>query len=247
MPKGGVVDGVAHFYCKHLRCHRQKCLRCHTEETSLGQPPRILYCVRVHKCVCLCTLANTDAICIPLPTGFALAWSPCTTGQLARSGDDGIGDIWDVGVTRLVSSLRTDVESVVSDLAFSHVPNVLGVVAGRGVEIWDLRNGGRIRQLFGHDGDANALAFTSFRPVVLASGGSDNAVLLWDLRLERHIHPLMLHSKPGMLLCCVLQVGTPTALVALLLAYRECLGRHQCGEHQEGASGTKEKSRGNIQ
>ena len=47
-----------------------------------------------------------------------------------------------------------------------------------------------------HDGDVNCLAFNPFSEYLLATGGSDNVVALWDLRnLKQKVHSFEGHNE----------------------------------------------------
>jgi len=139
--------------------------------------------------------------------GFALAWSPTTTGVMA-SGDcqrnihlwkptDAGG--WDVCPQPLVG--HTD---SVEDIQWS--PNEASVMATCGVDktirIWDTRakpdKACMLTASAAHDSDVNVIDWNKNEPFIV-SGGDDGKVKVWDLRVFDSGDPVAVfhhHKKP---------------------------------------------------
>ena len=122
--------------------------------------------------------------------GYGLAWSPHTAGLLLSGSDDATICTWDLteaGQAVSATATRKGHTSVVEDVDFhKHYPHMFGSVGDDGrLLIWDLREGGdRPAQavMGAHDGDANCLSFSPANEFLLATGGSDAVVNIWDLR-----------------------------------------------------------------
>ena len=56
-----------------------------------------------------------------------------------------------------------------------------------------------VERVIGHESEVNCLSFSPHNPVLLLSGGSDNVVLLWDIRnLKQKMHSFINHKDKVM-------------------------------------------------
>lgn len=154
----------------------------------------------------------TDKICKPQhrcrghsEEGYGLCWSPFTKGRLISGSNDAKICMWDIEGAKDVelNAVRTwsGHSAVVSDVDFhKHSCHLFGSVSDdSSLKVWDLREQSEatpmLQALKAHDGDANCLSFNPFSEFLLASGGTDNMVHLWDLRcMLKPLHSLEGHE-----------------------------------------------------
>ncbi len=79
--------------------------------------------------------------------------------------------------------------TVVCALAYGPWPHLLTVASDNGVHILDTRTGKEVVRLNGGQGTVRSVAL-SFDQGLLATGGDDTTVLLWDLR------PILARTNP---------------------------------------------------
>jgi WD40 repeat protein len=122
----------------------------------------------------------------------AMALSP--DGQtLAFGYYDGGVKLWDVD-TRTERALVTSRESVctpsvdeeVTALTFAPDGRTLAVASNRLVQLWDVETGSLVASLSGHAGKVMCLAYSP-DGTLLASGGHDRTVRLWDVTGYRRV------------------------------------------------------------
>ena len=143
--------------------------------------------------------------------GFALAWSSLAAELVASGSDDGSLCVWNVASlspkdNQNLPALHKSTAAhgagkAVEDVAFHpHHSHLLGSVGDDGrLCIWDLRqglSGTPAHSTTAHTGDANSVSFNPFSEFVLATGGSDNDVGLFDMRkLGGRLHSFQGHSE----------------------------------------------------
>ncbi|XP_013402996.1 DNA excision repair protein ERCC-8-like [Lingula anatina] len=110
-------------------------------------------------------------------------WYPLDTGMFLTSGMDSKLKIWDANALVPADSYEFD-SSVychdMSPIATKHTLVACGI-KGR-IKLIDLRSGSASHTLQGHRRTVYTLKWSTREPYVLASGGADSRVLLWDIR-----------------------------------------------------------------
>jgi histone-binding protein RBBP4 len=133
--------------------------------------------------------------------GYGVAWNPLTAGLIASASTDGSICLWDTKEAAMeVNALHTfrGHDGGVEDVDWSrHHASLFGTVGGDGkMLIWDLREAssatstdnssvtsGKPRfEAVSNAEDTNCISFNPFNETILATGGSDGIVKLWDLR-----------------------------------------------------------------
>jgi WD40 repeat protein len=121
----------------------------------------------------------------------ALAFSP-DGGTLASGERGGNVKLWDVASRTVRGTLGASHEKVffeeVNAVAFSPDGGALAVAVGRAVQLWDVATGCRVHSLEGHAGNVKCLAYAP-DGTLLASGGHDRTVRLWDVAGYRPTPP----------------------------------------------------------
>jgi histone-binding protein RBBP4 len=148
--------------------------------------------------------------------GYGLCWSPHKEGLLLSGSEDKSLCLWDVSS---ITSSKTRTESgtqfqavttfkghtdVIEDVDWhKRDPNLVGSVSDdRTLRLWDIREKNTdkcvnmVKDV--HDGDVNCLSFNPVNEFLVATGGADKTVALWDMRnltryeTNKHTH---LHEK----------------------------------------------------
>ena len=147
--------------------------------------PSDLVCRPQHRCL------GHDA------EGYGLAWSPHTPGLLLSGSDDAALCLWDTteaGIDLQPLQKRIGHTNVVEDVDWHkhHAHLFASVGDDARLLIWDSRNSGnQASQMVekAHAEDVNCVSFNPFNEFMLATGGSDNVVNLWDMRnLKSKMH-----------------------------------------------------------
>jgi WD40 repeat protein len=117
----------------------------------------------------------------------ALAFSTDGT-VLATAGGNAVVSVWDVATGRQLYALKNDRiegDHSIRGLAFSPDGSIIATAEFREVRLWDLRTRKLFRQLTGHQGQVNAVAFAPDGRT-LVSASDDGTLLVWDMtgRLE---------------------------------------------------------------
>jgi WD40 repeat protein len=121
----------------------------------------------------------------------ALEFSP--DGRTLASGDmGGVVNLWDVGTGKVRPVWATPEDEGIRDpvaaVAFSPDGRVLAVAIDRAVQLWDADRGELLARLAGHERKVNCLAYSP-DGALLASGGHDCTVRLWDVARYRTVNP----------------------------------------------------------
>jgi WD40 repeat protein len=125
----------------------------------------------------------------------ALAFSP-EQRTLASADWDGLVLAWDL-VTGTARALGTTSGATASPgrpfegvtaVSFAPAGQTLAVARDRSVQLWDVETGRLVARLEGHTGRVRCLAFSS-DGAILASGGHDRTVRLWDITRYRASRP----------------------------------------------------------
>jgi WD40 repeat protein len=117
---------------------------------------------------------------LALPFGGATYAIVSPDGRLLIWGDiRGTVHLWDLGEGREVRTLG-GLAGYVQALAFSQDGRTLAAAAWRGIILWETESWLERGRFAGNEGDTLTLAFAP-NGRSLASGGSDTAVLVWDL------------------------------------------------------------------
>ena len=131
--------------------------------------------------------------------GYGLVWSPHEQGKLLSGSDDGKLCLWDThragAVVEPFQCREGHNGMVIEDVDWHRFhANTYGSVGDDGgISLWDLREGGNTSKetIPAHSGDANGLSFCPLDEFLMASGGSDKVVKLWDMRNTKHpLHAL---------------------------------------------------------
>jgi WD40 repeat protein len=106
---------------------------------------------------------------------------------LASGGLDGTVILWDVSTREPLGRPLLHDASGVTGVAFSRDGRTVASTArDRTIALWETGSRRQVAQLSGHDGIALKLAFSPADDL-LASGGSDGAVILWNMRTRSPI------------------------------------------------------------
>jgi WD40 repeat protein len=120
-----------------------------------------------------------------------LAFAP--DGRTLAAGDwSGVVTLWDV-TTRTERATLAAIEAKsfideVTAVTFAPDGSTLAVAIGRNVQLWDVATASLVVRLEGHTGNVKCLAYSP-DGTLLASGGHDRTVRLWDVARYRAINP----------------------------------------------------------
>mmetsp|Transcript_22310 Transcript_22310/g.29179 ORF Transcript_22310/g.29179 Transcript_22310/m.29179 type:complete len:465 (-) Transcript_22310:122-1516(-) len=117
-------------------------------------------------------------------TVSSIEWYPIDTGLFVTSSMDGFVQIWDTNVFSSVSGFRSGCKvyrAALSPCAKSHSLVALGS-DHNAIRLGDLSSEGWTHQLVGHTDEVWAVEWSPTNEYILASGGMDRTVRLWDVR-----------------------------------------------------------------
>jgi histone-binding protein RBBP4 len=157
-----------------------------------GSQPTDNICKPQHRC-----LGHTDE-------GYGLCWNPHVPGQLLSGSDDATLCMWDLreaGLEVDATQKRTGHLSVVEDVDWHKIyPHMFGSVGDDSkLLLWDVREvtdkpSHTVEKA--HDADVNCLSFNPVNEFLIATGGSDSWVNLWDIRsLKQPFHKFEGHKE----------------------------------------------------
>ncbi|MYF99652.1 WD40 repeat domain-containing protein, partial [Candidatus Poribacteria bacterium] len=116
-------------------------------------------------------------------------------GKVIASGvlDTGLVQLWDTETGELLQTLETEMEHVFA-VAFFGAERMLVVGGTGGMQTWDGETGERVKtfNLPGNDKEIRTVAVNPDQKM-LASGGNDSMVHLWDLKTLKVVDTLDLH------------------------------------------------------
>jgi WD40 repeat protein len=143
--------------------------------------------------------------------GYAVDWSPVTSGRLLSGDCAGVVHLWEpgngkwaVGGTSFVASAGSGFSDnpSVEDLQWS--PTEATVFASASVDqtvrIWDTRQpGAAALTVHAHHSDVNVISWSRLTTSMLASGADDGSFKIWDLRnfkLGANVAGFTYHKQP---------------------------------------------------
>ncbi|KAI9500251.1 WD40-repeat-containing domain protein [Coemansia spiralis] len=112
-----------------------------------------------------------------------IEWYPVDTGIFSTSSFDNTLRIWDTNT--MAEACQFDLESRIHSHKLSPTGTHALIAAANEsayIRLCDLRTASSTQQLLAHQSGSTALAWSPFQPYILASGGSDGMLKLWDIR-----------------------------------------------------------------
>ena len=120
---------------------------------------------------------------------YSVSFSP--DGTLLASGSDYTVKLWDVATRECIATLPPQRHrSVVASVSFSSDGTLLAsapVLQGGMVELWGVATRERIATLQGHTDGVASVSFSASDGALLATGGWDGKVILWDVLKREQI------------------------------------------------------------
>jgi WD40 repeat protein len=135
--------------------------------------------------------------------GYGLCWNPHEQGQLISGSDDTLICMWDLreaGLEVDALQIRRGHTANVEDVDWhKHCSYMFGSVGDDSMLLlWDARDSAKppTHSVAAHKSDANSISFNPFNEFILATGGTDKVVNLWDLRsMTKPLHTLIGHEE----------------------------------------------------
>ncbi|KAJ1732060.1 hypothetical protein LPJ61_002229 [Coemansia biformis] len=133
--------------------------------------------------------------CVPPGAGHgrfisSVAWYPVDSGMFSTSSFDGTLRIWDAST--VAEACQFDLECRIYCQAMSPTGAhalVAAVSESAYIRLGDLRTGAFAQSLLAHQSGGTAVAWSPVAPYVLATGGTDGSLRLWDIRQAgSHLH-----------------------------------------------------------
>ena len=138
--------------------------------------------------------------------GYGLAWNPLRRGHLISSSDDHTICLWDISGTTSASkelqatSIFKAHTAVVEDVTWHtlHEYEFASVGDDHHLLIWDTRKTdytSPAQKVLASSKEVNCVQFSPFSEFILATGGADQLVKLWDTRnLKSELHSFDNHK-----------------------------------------------------
>lgn len=131
----------------------------------------------------------------PSDTLFTVAFDPAGK-RVAAAGSGGVIHIWEVATGIKLYTLRGH-GSYVSDIEYTKDGNrLVSASYDKSLRIWSFPAGTTERTLNGHDNMVYAMALDPKRPVI-ASGGHDYKMILWDMNTWKQITSVKSYNFPN--------------------------------------------------
>ena len=131
-----------------------------------------------------------------------MAWYPRDTGLFITGSFDKTVKVWDTNAEQV--ALNFDLDDHVYGVGVqsaSSAHSLLAVACGdQRVILCDLATGGRKHTLLGHRGPVHVVSWSTCEEFVLATGGSDGTVRLWDIRRTHTCRAILNQDGPPHLL-----------------------------------------------
>lgn len=134
---------------------------------------------------------NEDWITVPAGHSTAIcnvAWYPADTGAFVSAASDGTVLVWDTAVLQPVAKLQPFAAQQQQSLHSMALNNLSGLAAtvslhSSSVQLMDIRSGAVSHSLQGHSAaGVQAVQWSPCCASILATGGADGTVRLWDIR-----------------------------------------------------------------
>lgn len=136
--------------------------------------------------------------------GYGLSWSPLEQCKLLSGSDDATICMWDLreaGETVNALNIWKGHNDIVEDVDWHKFSrHIFGSVGDDSkMVIWDTRNNDKPVKIVdnAHQGDANCITFNTFNENLVATGGSEGVVKVWDLRYLQNPMNTLEHHKEG--------------------------------------------------
>jgi DNA excision repair protein ERCC-8 len=129
-------------------------------------------------------------------------WYPKDTGLFITSSFDKTVKVWDTNLEQVALNFDTGQHVYgVAVQAMARTHNLLAVAGGdHRAMLYDMATGGQKHVLLGHRGPVYAVAWSTCEEHVLATGGADGTLRLWDIRRTQTCRAILNQDGPPTLL-----------------------------------------------